>query len=271
MNKTARKILKSIFGSEFYDKCLYIKKKIQFKSKKTDNYCPCCNNYVRKWQSFRKYNWVDLYNADIFEPIRDKCNCPICDCAPRHRIEASWLNTLDISGQEVLLWAPENGILMYLKNKKVKLTTADLKMDTVMCRENIESTSFEKCQFDFIICNHVLEHVSNLMKALKETYRILKDNGIALIMVPQDLSNEDTLEYDGIISEEDRKRMYGQADHVRLFGRNFSGVLKKAGFIVEEYNGQVECGGEILPLIAPSLYDSNILYICKKSKLSGLS
>jgi SAM-dependent methyltransferase len=46
---------------------------------------------------------------------------------------------------------------------------------------------FEKIQsqtFDFVISNHVLEHVSNPIGALREWHRILKEDGILYLTVP---------------------------------------------------------------------------------------
>ena len=69
--------------------------------------------------------------------------------------------------------------------------------------------------FDFILCNHVLEHVPNDYKALKELYRILKHSGLAIITVPGNWRIEKTIEYD-----------YPDGNgHYRDYGLNFISVL----------------------------------------------
>lgn len=266
MNQIIRDFLLYTFGKNNYEKYRYVKNRILYSSRKKINFCPCCNNCIKKWQSFKKYNWVEDYNVSLFNPLLDKCNCPICDSAPRHRIEADFLEHLDLTEKKILLWAPENGLIQYFVRKNVQIITADMHKKNVMQKENIEATTFNDNQFDIIICNHVLEHVTNVTSALKDTLRILKEDGIALIMVPQDLTLEKTIEDEMIKTEIDRKMIYGQSDHLRLFGNDFYDILASAGFVVTKYIGIQECAEEILPVIAPSNLDSNILYVCRKQK-----
>lgn len=267
MNNTLRKIVISVFGNQLYEDCVCIKNKIRYSAKNSSKYCPCCNTYLKEWSSFKKYQWVDSYNADLFELQKDNCVCPVCLSAPRQRIEMSWLNEQDLSNKKVLLWAPERSIKRFFKRKHIKIITADLYKDNVMKKENIEKTSFKDEEFDYIICNHVLEHVSNLKNALDDTFRILKKSGCALIMVPLDCMLDKTIEDQNVVDDEQRKKLYGQSDHLRLFGQDFDDTLKEAGFSVERFIGDEACGEEILPIVAPAKYDSNILFICKKGKV----
>ena len=43
---------------------------------------------------------------------------------------------------------------------------------------------FTDNMYDFILCNHVLEHVENDLKALREIKRILKKGGKGIVQVP---------------------------------------------------------------------------------------
>lgn len=43
---------------------------------------------------------------------------------------------------------------------------------------------FEDASFDFVSCNHVLEHVFETEKFLREIRRVLKPNGLAVVSVP---------------------------------------------------------------------------------------
>ena len=43
---------------------------------------------------------------------------------------------------------------------------------------------FEDDSFDATLCNHVMEHVADDIKAMKEILRVLKPGGWAIIQVP---------------------------------------------------------------------------------------
>jgi ubiquinone/menaquinone biosynthesis C-methylase UbiE len=87
--------------------------------------------------------------------------------------------------------------------------------------------------FDVIVASHVLEHVADDRVAMRELLRILRPGGTALVMVPRDASRAVTFEDPTITTPEDRQAAYWQADHVRLYGRDFEDRLRAAGFEVE--------------------------------------
>jgi SAM-dependent methyltransferase len=87
--------------------------------------------------------------------------------------------------------------------------------------------------FDAILCTHVLEHVDNDIQAMKEFYRVLKPGGWAVLQVPIDYSRADTFEDNSINTPEEREKHFGQRDHLRLYGRDYSQRLIKAGFNVD--------------------------------------
>jgi SAM-dependent methyltransferase len=104
---------------------------------------------------------------------------------------------------------------------------ADLKL-------NIEKIALPDSSFDVVICSHVLEHVNDL-SALAELYRILRQNGLAILMVPLIEGWMHTYEDDGIHSEADREIHFGQFDHVRYYGSDFRTRVLSAGFLLDEY------------------------------------
>lgn len=222
--------------------------------------------YIAHWQSFRAYHWEEQFLATIFPKEKDACICPICESAPRQRIEANWIeaNWID-SNKRVLLWAPENSLLTFFAQAEVELITADYYKQGVNRQENIEASNFADGEFDLIICNHVLEHVAQVKEAIADTYRILNNGGTALFMVPLDSALEKTKEKIGLTKEE-RKELYGQADHLRLFGKDIKDLFQQAGFIVECYQGERDCPKEIRPITGPSEYDSSLLFICNKNR-----
>ena len=71
---------------------------------------------------------------------------------------------------------------------------------------------------------------------MQEIYRILKPGGTAILQIPQDLNRQTTFEDNSITSPKERTQIFGQYDHVRVYGRDFFDKLRGIGFKVEEVN-----------------------------------
>jgi SAM-dependent methyltransferase len=95
--------------------------------------------------------------------------------------------------------------------------------------------------FDIILCSHVLEHVEDDRRAMAEMYRVLRPGGSAIIQVP--LQGDTTLEDPSATTADERKRLFGQHDHVRIYGLDITKRLEDAGFGVE-----TEAATDLLPL-----------------------
>jgi ubiquinone/menaquinone biosynthesis C-methylase UbiE len=90
---------------------------------------------------------------------------------------------------------------------------------------------------DLFVCNHVLEHVPDVSRALAEIYRVLRPGGVAILQVPIALKLERSIELPLASSPEERVRLVGQDDHLRLFtAADYLAVLEQAGFLVERYD-----------------------------------
>ena len=83
------------------------------------------------------------------------------------------------------------------------------------------------------MCNHVLEHIPDDRKALSELYRILRPSGWGIFQIPQDLKREVTYEDNSITDKKERAKIFGQYDHVRIYGRDYFDRLKEVGFVVK--------------------------------------
>ncbi len=134
---------------------------------------------------------------------------------------------------------------------------ADVKAD-------ICNLPFDSNAFDIILCNHVLEHIPEDHKALQELYRVMKPGGWGIFQVPQDLNREKTFEDPSITDKEERRKVFGQYDHVRIYGRDYFDILKAAGFRVHpiDYTKDMDpsdtdrfrlAQGEIIPLVEKPL------------------
>jgi SAM-dependent methyltransferase len=86
--------------------------------------------------------------------------------------------------------------------------------------------------FDAVLCSHVLEHVSDDRRALREFRRVLRTDGVALLQHP--IEDAPATDEDPAVTDPDeRLERWGQSDHVRAYGRDYLERLREAGFEVE--------------------------------------
>ncbi len=155
----------------------------------------------------------------------------------RHRL--LWLflkNETDFfkKNLKVLHFAPEQAFYKrFRKLKNLNYTTTDLNSPLADIKADICNLPFKDQTYDVVLCNHVLEHIPDDTKALREIYRILKPNGWAILQIPQDYKREQTFEDDSITDPDDRTRIFGQYDHVRVYGMDYFDKLKQVGFVVK--------------------------------------
>jgi len=162
---------------------------------------------------------------------------------------------------KVLHFAPEQAFFKRFKKlSNIQYTTTDLNSPLAEVKADICNLPFPDNSFDVILCNHVLEHIPDDTKALQELYRVMKPNGWGIFQVPQQLSREKTFEDNSITNKKERAKIFGQYDHVRIYGRDYFDKLRAAGFTVEEIHytssfseDEIEkyglAKGEIIPLV----------------------
>jgi SAM-dependent methyltransferase len=142
--------------------------------------------------------------------------------------------------------------------------SADISSSIAMIKMDITNISFYDNQFDCIICYHVLEHISNDKKAIKELFRVLKPGGWAILQSPVDYSRKKTFESPKIISQEERKRIFGEKDHLRIYGQDYKDKLEEAGFVVKLDDFVKKLGDNLIKKYG--LMKSEIIYFCTKPK-----
>ena len=100
---------------------------------------------------------------------------------------------------------------------------------------NIDLTKLEFSDntFDYIICNHVMEHIPDDKKAISEMFRVLKPGGKAIITTPIDETLKSTNEDPNVKTPADREKYFGQWDHVRYYGTDIKGRFEIPGFSVD--------------------------------------
>jgi SAM-dependent methyltransferase len=113
--------------------------------------------------------------------------------------------------------------------------TADLESPLAKVKMDIHKMPFEDDQFDVIFCNHVLEHVDNDLIAMQEIKRVLKPGGWAILQIPIFTPwRDETIEDPSITDPKERERLFGQDDHVRMYGKDYPDRIRKAGLQVTE-------------------------------------
>lgn len=182
----------------------------------------------------------------------------------RHRLLWLYLkNETDFfsASKKVLHFAPEQAFYKRFRNmSNLDYVTTDLESPLADVKADICDLPFKDDEFDIILCNHVLEHIPDDTKAMQELYRILKPGGFGIFQIPQDLSRETTFEDDSITDPKERAKIFGQYDHVRVYGRDYFDKLRSIGFQVEEvdYTNTLSesdittyclAKGEIIPLV----------------------
>lgn len=168
----------------------------------------------------------------------------------RHRLLWLYLkNETDFftANKKVLHFAPEQCYLKRFKTlKNLDYTTTDLESPLADVKADICHLPFEDNSYDIIFCNHVLEHIPDDTKAMQELYRVLKPNGMAILQIPQDLSRATTFEDDSITDKKERAKIFGQYDHVRVYGLDYFDKLRSIGFVVEEVDYTAKLSAEAI-------------------------
>jgi len=169
--------------------------------------------------------------------VRENVLSPGTLSLERHRLLWLYLKSetsVFTNSLKVLHFAPEQAFYKRFRNiKNWDYTTTDLNSPIADVKADICDLPFQENEFDLIICNHVLEHIPDDTKAMQELYRILKPGGMAILQVPYDADRDTTFEDDSITDPKERTRIFGQYDHVRVYGMDYFEKLASIGFKVE--------------------------------------
>ncbi len=199
--------------------------------------------------------WLYLQNeTDFFQSELDS-DSPI---TKNKRIKLRDAKTR--SALKVLHFAPEQEFYKrFKKQTNIDYTTTDLLSPLADVKADICNLPFEDNAYDLILCNHVLEHIPDDTKAMQELYRVLKPGGMGIFQIPQDLSRATTFSDNTIVDQKERAKIFGQYDHVRVYGRDYFDKLRSIGFTVveEDYTNKIApelvekyclAKGEIIPV-----------------------
>ncbi len=198
-----------------------------------------------------------------YAKVRENVLAPGTLSLERHRLFWLYLKnetTFFSDPLRVLHFAPEQAFVQkFKKQKNLTYTTTDLNSPIADVKADICDLPFKDNSFDFIICNHVLEHIPDDTKAMQELYRVLAPSGTAIVQVPYDAKREITFEDNTITDQRERTRIFGQYDHLRVYGMDYFKKLSSIGFEVNalDYTSSMTsddieryrlCKGELLPV-----------------------
>ena len=198
-----------------------------------------------------------------YAKVRENVLAPGTLSLERHRLFWLYLKnetTFFSDPLRVLHFAPEQAFVQkFKKQKNLTYTTTDLNSPIADVKADICDLPFKDNSFDFIICNHVLEHIPDDTKAMQELYRVLAPSGTAIVQVPYDAKREITFEDNTITDQSERTRIFGQYDHLRVYGMDYFKKLSSIGFEVNalDYTSSMTsddieryrlCKGELLPV-----------------------
>ena len=216
-------------------------------------FCPICEFEVDRF-------------LPVGKPERPNARCPVCGSLERHRF--IWVavsfrtNLLDPGYKKILDFGPNAGFEAAMRKiPEIDYLTADLKEGHAQMKIDVTNIQFPDDTFDVVFCSHVLEHVPDDRRGIREIKRVLKPTGFSLIAVP--ITADKTFEDPNATTPDARRRLYGIADHVRRYGPDFEDRLKDADFKVTALKPADIIPGVFLKLLNVPQNMQGI-YLCRK-------
>lgn len=185
-------------------------------------HCPYCNK-----------NFRHFLPAGVI--LRPNSQCPSCGSDERYRLLYLYLKnktTFLSKHLRVLDIGPSYCFSKLCRSlSNIQYVSIDLFPKIAMIKMDLKNLAFRKNFFDCMICFHVLEHVKDDLSAMREMFRVLRPGGWALVQVPIDVNRAKTFENFNV-PEKNYETIYGQSDHVRIYGLDFKHRLESVGFCV---------------------------------------
>lgn len=241
-------------------------------------YCSICDHTVWRFMPYRRgsrsispfMQELRMIGSDV-----DHFECPRCGSHDRERHLIMYLRAAKLidqmPGKAILHFAPEKHLRQLIKQTEPAVyVPCDLyPQSSDVQRVDMENIEFDAETFDFVIANHVLEHVNDVQRSLEEMERVLKPAGYAVLQTPFSQRLQSTWSDPGIDSPQARLQAFGQEDHVRVFGQDIFTTITKAGFL-----SLVAAHKDVLQNYDSQKYGVNILepfFLFQKNPKSSLT
>ena len=201
-----------------------------------------------------------------YTKLRKNALSPSTLSLERHRLLWLYLKNETVLFEKkikLLHFAPEQAFYKRFKKlRNIQYDTIDINSPLAKIKADICDLPIKENTYDFILCNHVLEHVLDDNKAMSELYRVLKKGGTGIFQVPIDMKREKTFQDDSITDKLERNKIFGQYDHVRVYGKDYFKKLEDTGFKVQQIDYSKKFSDkEILKF---SIIRGEIIPVCTK-------
>ncbi len=235
--------------------------------------CHVCKAPVRRLRD-TGYGFEVLERLQVVGGLRRYGDqCPVCHSSSRERLIWFWLSQAGSGfrfARDITIahLAPEKGLTRQISSAApVNYTAYDFEPSRYRHIDRVERADLSGLPMaddsvDLFVCNHVLEHVPDVPLALSEIHRVLRPGGTAILQVPIALKMAKSIELPLSSTPEDRIRLLGQDDHLRLYtADDYLATLEQAGFVVERYDAFAD-----QPHLATEwrLDPFELLHLCRK-------
>jgi len=205
-----------------------------------EHYCVVCEHHPGAFLPYRQgmrgaaplMGTLDMIGSDI-----EHFECPWCGCHDRERHLLMFMRAKAIlaglRGKRVLHFAPERHMSRFIAEAgPAQHIRCDLYPSSpdIACVDML-NIPYKEGSFDLVIANHVLEHVTDDLRALSEIGRVLDPGGLAILQTPYSARLLRTWSDAGIDTAEARFQAYGQEDHLRLYGRDVFTRFASTGLV----------------------------------------
>jgi SAM-dependent methyltransferase len=241
----------------------------------TDYQCPVCGVGLRAFRPMWKSYWRDyakfapIHAPNTMETLNlEAFTCPRCDAFDRDRLTAIYLDEVFHNSDRkrsyrLLEFAPGDALHKKLKGYPfIAYRSADLSRKTVDERVDLtDMAAYPDRSLDIILCSHILEHIPEDRKAMREICRVLKPDGFAVILVPLVVGLEETHEDPSMNTDALRWKYFGMGDHVRQYGkRDFIDRLESSGLKVDQLDIK-HFGADVF--CRAGIAENSVLYVAR--------
>ena len=201
---------------------------------------------------------------DAFKPAWNRAGAICWRCGAHERHRALWLfldrerPALLAGTRRMLHFAPEHTLQRRLERRVPEYASADLDPRKGQLRLDLNDLALPDGAFDAILCSHVLEHIPDDRRAMRELRRVLDPQGWCIVMVPIDLGRDTTYEDPSITDPAERERHFWQHDHVRVYARDVEDRLRASGFAVEAWEPPADWREPY------GLLQADLVFLCRK-------
>jgi SAM-dependent methyltransferase len=253
-----------------------LRRRVQLKRYRGTQYgCPICGVTLRAFKPIWRSFWIDYQQYEyIRSPFAMETfnvgafSCPACDAYDRERLTALYLDrafgAFDPRRRYRLIeFAPAHALFRTMNRYPfIEYRSADLFRADVDDRMDITACAYADQSVDVFLCSHVLEHIEDDRKAMRELNRILKPGGFGIVLVPLFPDLDETHEDPAITTLRERWKYFAGGDHVRQYGkRDFVARLAAAGFAVDQL-GIDYFGKDVFR--RAGIAENSVLYVVRK-------